>query len=151
MMDTLIHFSFKKVDRGFEHLMTLQTWLELSGLKDLFVALLIWKWRRYVHVPCPAGGRHPSPGLSVALARSPVEYLSPAVHHTELWQMAFPSASLHRALWCSASHMEGPQCTALWVNACHTMLQSAGDGESRHVNFKFPNLSTFFPVHCCCV
>lgn len=33
-----------------------------------------------MHAPCPAGRRHPCPGLSVALACSPVECLGPAAH-----------------------------------------------------------------------
>lgn len=125
MMAALIHFSFKKVVRGFECLMTSQTWLGLSGFKDLFVALLIQKWRRCVHVPCLAGRRHPSPGLSVALARTPVEPLSPAVPCTELWQIPSPSVSLHSALQYSPSCTEGTQCT---------ILQSSEDSESRHTN-----------------
>lgn len=64
---------------------------------------------------------------------------------------SFPGCAPHRMVTggfpkCHAS--QGALCTTLRVNACHPMLQSAGGSESRHGNFKFPNLSTFFLVYC---
>lgn len=92
-------------------LLTLQTWLERSGFKDLFVTLLIQMWRRRVHAPCPAGRRHPCPGLPVALAWSPVEYLGPAAH---LQNHDRHISHVHHPVGECVSH-QAAKCWVQWI------------------------------------